>query len=81
MNTIPWTKDQYDCDDHAEDLRHDFRSFGANACGFINDHSGGHAYNIVIFADEQYWFVESQQDRIVAIGSGIYKLERGEILI
>lgn len=79
VNTIPWQRDQYDCDDHAEALRHDFRKFGVNSCGFIVDWSGGHAYNVLVFPDGQWWFLEPQADRIVAIGAGIYELERGEI--
>lgn len=81
VNTIPWQKEQYDCDDHAEALRHDFRSFGVNSCGFVVDWSGGHAYNFIPFADEQYWFLEPQSDRIIAIGAGIYKMERADILL
>ena len=81
VNTIPWQAEQYDCDDHAEALRHDFRKFGVNSCGFIVDWSGGHAYNFLIFADRQYWFLEPQADRIVAIGAGIYKMERADILL
>ena len=79
VNTIPWTAEQYDCDDHAEDLRHDFRKFGINACLLVIDYSGGHAYNLIPFADGQYWFIESQADRIVAIGAGSYKLTSGYI--
>lgn len=81
VNTIPWQSDIYDCDDHAEALRHDFRSCRVNACGLIVDWSGGHAYNIVIFPDEQFWFVEAQSDRIVAIGDGIYKLSKADVLL
>lgn len=79
VNTIPWQREQYDCDDHAEALRHDFRSFGVNSCGVVVDYSGGHAYDVLIFADGQYWFLEPQQDKIVAIGAGIYKLANGYI--
>jgi len=79
VNTIPWTAEQYDCDDHAEDLRHDFRKFGINACFLVIAYSGGHAFNFIPFADGQYWFIESQADRIVAIGAGSYKLTSGFI--
>ena len=79
VNTILPKTDQYDCDDYAEALRHDFRLHGVNSCGLVVDWSGGHSYNVLIFADGQYWFIEPQQDSIVEIGEGTYKLERGWI--
>jgi len=81
VNSIPWQRELYDCDDHAEALRHDFRSAGINSCAVVVDWSGGHAYNMLFFADGQYWFLEPQEDKIVSIGSGIYKLTSGEVQI
>lgn len=81
VNTFPYLKNKFDCDDFAEALRNDFRMAGINCCAYIVDRSGGHAYNMLLFADGQYWFVEPQTDGIMSIGKGIYKLERGEIVL
>jgi len=81
VNTIPWEAELYDCDDHAEALRNDFRTFGINCCGMVIDWSGGHAYNVIFFPDGQFWFLEPQSDKIVSIGRGIYELKQGVILL
>jgi len=80
VNTFPYVKDKFDCDDFAEALRQDFRSMGINSCAYVIDDSAGHAYNAIILP-EGFWFLEPQHDKIVNIGAGIYKLMAGEILL
>jgi len=57
------------------------RVYGLNQVGLVIDWSGGHGYNVIVFADGEVWFFEPQNDQTVSIGTGIYKMERADILI
>ena len=81
VNTIPWQANLFDCDDHTEALRHDFRMHGINCCAMVWDDSAHHAFNFLPFSNGEWWFVEPQRDRIVPIGDSIYTLSRGTVVL
>jgi len=81
VNTFLYIADQFDCDDYTEALRNDFRMRGVNSCAAIVDWSSRHAFNMLIFPNGEYWFVEPQRDKIVPIGADIYKMENALLII
>ncbi len=56
-----------------------------NNVGFIVDWSGGHAYNVIVFPDNELWIFEPQNDSWTSITdhsfSSSYPLESAGILI
>lgn len=67
--------ERYDCEDFAFDLRQHFVSrWGLNCVGIVIDYApgrdGGHAYNIVFYADGTFSLFEPQTDTFVSPEDG-----------
>jgi hypothetical protein len=67
--------EEYDCEDFAFDLRQQFVSrWGLNCVGVVIDYAanrdGGHAYNIVFYADGTFSLFEPQTDTFVSPNDG-----------
>jgi len=85
-NTIDEKKyivDQFDCDNFAFNFKAQVAlQFNLNNVGMVIDHSGGHAYSVVIFSDGTAELFEPQNDRWVSPGeSKSYSFKRGIVII
>lgn len=73
--------DRRDCDNYAELVRVNFAwRLGINSVGVVLDVSSLHAYNLVVFSDGGFGYLEPQNDQWVQLGSGLYKLTQGSVL-
>ena len=78
VNLIPYKKEKFDCDNFARLFAETMALFtGINSVGVIIDHTGSHAYNVVIFKDGTLGFWEPQSDKWVEIGEKGSKYELG----
>ena len=81
-----YVANQRDCDKFARRLwSNSAWLFGCNHFGFVNDWSGGHAYNKFVTPDGKLYIVEPQNDKIweydESVMVGMYDAESGRILI
>ena len=84
VDKIPYKKEKFDCDNFARLFSETMSlSAGINSIGIVVDHSGGHAYNVVIFKNGEVGFWEPQSDRWVEIGEvgSLYELSWGIIIL
>jgi hypothetical protein len=82
----PYITDDRDCDKYARRLWSRYAWLTPwNNLGFVDDLSGGHAYNLFITADGRVWIVEPQSDRVWEFNydksNGIYDAENGLLLL
>ena len=74
--------EKYDCDNFAFSLKARVdRRFHVNTVGLVIDYDGGHAYNIIIFADGTSKIFEPQSDGWPKQGSGMYVFNRSKVNI
>lgn len=82
--------DRFDCESYAFQLQATFVSrLGMNCVGVILDHSSvdttgrptPHAYNLVVFSEGSYRYLEPQEDKFVELGAGLYTLTSGVLLL
>ena len=79
---LPYRKEKFDCDDFA----FLFKSwvnlvYGLNNVGLVIDDSTSHAYNIVVTNDGYLRVFEPQTGKWHELGTGLYKLEKGLVLL
>jgi hypothetical protein len=86
--TWDWTNqatqlvERRDCDNYAEVLRANFGwRLGINSVGLVLDVSSAHAYNLVVFSDGGFGWLEPQNDHWVQLGSGLYTLTEGSVMM
>ena len=80
---LKYSKETFDCDDFATVLKSEIVKLGTNAIGIIVDVSGKHAYNVIVYKNDNVlhlFIVEPQTDEIVKIGEGLYKAKEGYII-
>lgn len=80
---LPYRPDRFDCENFAAAYK-TFAAFlwGTNGVATVIDWSGGHAYNIIIYATGEIEFYEPQEDRVVEIGEEEdYQMENATILL
>lgn len=71
-----------DCENYAEVVRSMFGwRLGINSVGLVLDVSSAHAYNLVAFSNGEVGWLEPQNDQWVQLGSGLYKLTQGSVMI
>ena len=85
-NTIDEKKyivDKFDCDNFAFAFKAQVAmQYNLNNVGLVIDHSGGHAYNVVVFSNSSAQLFEPQNDRWVRQGeSKLYTFEEGIVII
>lgn len=78
--------EMYDCDDFAAALKVELaRKLGFNGVAVVLDASAGHAYCAILTLDDEgqpkAHALEPQTDRWVALGSGMYRAEKGLVRI
>ena len=74
--------DRRDCNRYADVVRAMFGwRLGINSVGLVLDVSSAHAYNIVVFSDGSFGWLEPQSDQWVQLGSGLYQLTEGSVMI
>ena len=73
---------RFDCEDFALAFKSRVNSlFLLNNVGVVVDWSAGHGYNVILLADGSVWWFEPQVDTLVDIGTSIYTLTSGCILV
>ena len=81
-NQASYIAERRDCDQYAEVVRSMFSwRLGINSVGLVLDVSSAHAYNLVVFSDATWGWLEPQSDSWVQLGSGLYKLTEGSVMI
>ncbi len=81
-NQAAYVAEHMDCDNFAEVVRANFGfRLGINSVGMVLDSSSYHAYNLVIFSDGSFRWLEPQTDKWVDIGFGLYKCQTGVVLM
>ena len=83
INEKKYIIDQFDCDNFAFNFKAQVAlQFNLNNVGMVIDHSGGHAYCVVIFSNGEAELFEPQNDRWVSPGeSKSYSFKKGIIII
>ena len=85
-NTIDekkYIKDQFDCDNFAFAFKAQVAmQYKLNNVGMVIDHSGGHAYNVIVFSNGKAELFEPQNDRWITPGENKSHLfKRGIVII
>ena len=85
-NTIDEKKyivDKFDCDNFAFAFKAQVAmQYNLNNVGLVIDHSGSHAYNVVIFSNSTAQLFEPQNDKWITPGeSKSYTFEEGIVII
>ena len=74
--------EKYDCDNFAFSFKARVdRKFHVNTVGLVVDYEGGHAYNIIVFADGTSKIFEPQSDSWPKKGTGMYVFKPGVVEI
>lgn len=73
--------DRFDCEDFSLEVKTVFGQIGLNCVGLVIDWSSAHAYNLVIFEDGSFRWLEPQNDTYIELGYGVYKLTNGAVLL
>jgi len=83
INLRRYKADRYDCDNFAFSFKAEVAmDFGLNNVGIVVDHTGGHAYNIVVFSNGSVKLFEPQNDSWVEPASSKpYTFKAGIILL
>ena len=83
LNEKQYILEQYDCDNFAFTFKAQVGlNHNLNNVGLVLDHSGGHAYNVVIFDDGTAELFEPQTDRWITPGeSAAYSFTAGIIIL
>ncbi len=69
--------DRFDCDDFAAAVMMNFRvKLGLNCLAYVQSYYGGHAFNLVIFENGTWEWLEPQTDRYVRPGEGLYDMRQ-----
>lgn len=77
-----YVAEKYDCDNFAFSFKARVdRKFHVNTVGLVIDYDGGHAYNIVVFADGTSKIFEPQSDSWPKKGRGMYIFNRSNVEI
>ena len=76
-----YTVDRFDCENYSIRTMTAFNALGLNCVGLVLDWSSGHAYNLVVLEDGSFRWLEPQDDAYVTLGSGLYKLTSGVVLL
>ena len=82
-----WIRERFDCDDHAWWAKAILSmTYLVNCVAFVNDHSSGHAYNLVLCWDRSFFWEPQPNSQGVPvgeinIGADPYKLEWGYVAI
>ena len=77
-----YVAEEYDCDNFAFSFKARVaRKFHINTVGLEIDYEGGHAYNVIVFADGTSKIFEPQSDRWPKKGSGMYIFKPGVVEI
>ena len=81
-NQASYLVDRNDCDNYADVVRANFGfRLGINSVGLVLDVSSAHAYNLVVFSNGDFGWLEPQTDQWVQLGSGLYTLSSGLVLL
>ena len=80
-----WISQKFDCDDFAFAFKsHVSEYFGLNQVGWVNDYSGRHSFNLIIFPTGHLWVFEPQTDSFAFLNErnrDTYPMERGLLLL
>ena len=82
INERTYVVDKFDCDNFAFAFKAQVAmNYNLNNVGLVIDHSGGHAYNVVVFQDGSAELFEPQNDRWISPGeSKQYSFKRGIVI-
>lgn len=89
-STWEYLSDRFDCESFAFGLQSHFvERVGLNCVGVVLDYSAvdaqgnpaPHAYNLVVFGDGSWKWLEPQSDQYVETGTGLYTCKQGMVLL